>query len=932
MRIARLGLERYGHFSERTLEFAAGEGMPDLHVVFGANEAGKSVFRKSLSDFLFGFGEQTFANFACDYSDLLITGVLENEQNGNRQTLSCQRRKRRKDPLLDAAGRPLEQRQLDEWLAGVTRARYENEFALDQPQMEKSAASLLKGGERFFYAMFSAVSGMDAVFAVHQQLHSQRDENWHSDQRRKTRYRQLQAVGKECDRKLGELQLAAPARQQVQDQLTEAQAAIDEIAAGHRARRQDAARLASLDRAESVLVRIEEDRVKLDQLRAEAETAGLKRVLAAGDRIEELGQKRALAAAADQESAQLAREVDQRQATIKAQAAALGWDEPDIAARLPAREKSERLTVLAHEIIQSRARQQDLNSELVDSRAQLAALLSRLQPWQGEAADFGRLQPLAMSEYRVDLGEMQRLRALSEACRSKLADAQNELAARQEEIGEAGKKGQAVAREDVEQAREERDRKFALLIEAKQPQKHAADYRQAVARADELADARMENAQQSARLDQQSEQAKLWRTRVARYEHEQRDAQSALEEHTRRWEEKMQACSLAGLTLARYGEWHDEYERAREQVESIRRLEARLAEAAPASQTEYERLLGECSLNGVDDVKVVLKAVAGMDEIERERQLLAKAKAARSKALALVDDFAAQVGQLAGELVGEAAAASAEQALTRLVQLHKQALADQAQLDSLQEQRQRLQAELATIESGCDDEQWRRRIEAEPQAARRSRQQEIEREEESHQQALEAALAQKGALERETTVYGQDDEQAAQVRQLHHQATVGMAEAVAGHLRASAMLAVLREALVRYQAQVVGGRDLLAVAGEYLARMTGNRYRGLDYEDERLLAVRGDTKLGLDQLSTGTRDQVYLSLRLAGLEQQARTRSALPFIADDLFASFDDERSRGGFAVLAEIARHTQVIFLTHHRHLLELAREALPGISELHL
>ena len=39
----------------------------------------------------------------------------------------------------------------------------------------------------------------------------------------------------------------------------------------------------------------------------------------------------------------------------------------------------------------------------------------------------------------------------------------------------------------------------------------------------------------------------------------------------------------------------------------------------------------------------------------------------------------------------------------------------------------------------------------------------------------------------------------------------------------------------------------------------------------------------------------------------------LPFLADDLFVNFDDERSEAGVRVLAELAKYTQVLFFTHH-------------------
>ena len=77
-------------------------------------------------------------------------------------------------------------------------------------------------------------------------------------------------------------------------------------------------------------------------------------------------------------------------------------------------------------------------------------------------------------------------------------------------------------------------------------------------------------------------------------------------------------------------------------------------------------------------------------------------------------------------------------------------------------------------------------------------------------------------------------------------------------------------------------------------------------------------------MSEGTTDQLFLALRLAALEQSVASGVRLPFLADDLFVNFDDERARAGFEVLADLARSTQVLFFTHHAHLASIAREVV--------
>jgi uncharacterized protein YhaN len=85
---------------------------------------------------------------------------------------------------------------------------------------------------------------------------------------------------------------------------------------------------------------------------------------------------------------------------------------------------------------------------------------------------------------------------------------------------------------------------------------------------------------------------------------------------------------------------------------------------------------------------------------------------------------------------------------------------------------------------------------------------------------------------------------------------------------------------------------------------------------------RSDGKLvGISGLSDGTRDQLYLALRLAALELHLAQATPLPFIADDLFINYDDARSQAGLEALAGLSEQTQVIFLSHHDHLVPTVR-----------
>ena len=79
-------------------------------------------------------------------------------------------------------------------------------------------------------------------------------------------------------------------------------------------------------------------------------------------------------------------------------------------------------------------------------------------------------------------------------------------------------------------------------------------------------------------------------------------------------------------------------------------------------------------------------------------------------------------------------------------------------------------------------------------------------------------------------------------------------------------------------------------------------------------------------MSAGTEDQLYLALRLASLERYFNNHPPIPFILDDILVNFDDERAVATLKILADLSHRTQVIFFTHHRHIVEIAEQNIDG------
>lgn len=125
---------------------------------------------------------------------------------------------------------------------------------------------------------------------------------------------------------------------------------------------------------------------------------------------------------------------------------------------------------------------------------------------------------------------------------------------------------------------------------------------------------------------------------------------------------------------------------------------------------------------------------------------------------------------------------------------------------------------------------------------------------------------------------------------------------------------------------------MMARASDAFRLITREAYRGLstqpDKEEDVLVAIGADggSKLASD-LSKGTRFQLYLALRAAGYHEFARQQPAVPFIADDIMETFDDFRAEETFRLLGAMASAGQVIYLTHHRHLCDIAQRTVEGV-----
>ena len=105
-------------------------------------------------------------------------------------------------------------------------------------------------------------------------------------------------------------------------------------------------------------------------------------------------------------------------------------------------------------------------------------------------------------------------------------------------------------------------------------------------------------------------------------------------------------------------------------------------------------------------------------------------------------------------------------------------------------------------------------------------------------------------------------------------------------------------------------------ASGFFRTITGGAYSGLhtSLEDDsiRALLPGGESRLP-DQLSRGTREQLFLALRLGFILSHSAGAEALPVIMDDILVNFDPGRASLTAQALAELAEHNQILFFTCH-------------------
>lgn len=726
MRIRELRLLRYGKFTDRLLTLP--HAPQDIHLVVGANEAGKSTMRRALSDWLFGFPmRSTGMDFLHPMQDLRLGGIIEDNtasreepssgqdtatggtkekgpSNGQIRSLNFERRKGQKNTLRTPADEPLPDSTLHEWLGSLQADEFRRMYALDHATLVEGSESILQASDDIGRMLFQAAAGIEHLGDALKTLQQEADSLWAPRKSGNRVFYQQQDAYEEARRTLGQTQLRTRDWKESHDALTDVQHQLEEARSKHAEIQQHIHRLERIRRVQPLLRDAEAARQRQEALQAsgmppllpdnarqifeQASQQGAKvqanmaylqaelneldqalaavtldtSVLARADEITRLDEARVQC---HDHPARLQRHQEKLQtlqARVKALAAELGWpaeDEAAMARRLPAPAWRERTAELIHRhqalqhavekarherdaqaqnLSQWQAHLQSLASDGIDPAlsdlleqarrlgdpdaqsdalaserqrldAALEATLAGMGPWR---QPIDRLQAMLVPEAsQVDALRVQQhddaraLQARQEALQKKIQDIQQQ----EQALLQLVRHHQPISREDVAQARQQRDDDWqAIKADPATLPARASEFEVRMHEADTLADARLERAQHEA--DRQSyanqlEKLKLERTGI------ESDIQVIETRMTRRqadWKAQAAACGLPDLPLDAAPTWLKRHQDALE-------LLARRQTAEHQLQALHQRV--EALRQALTD-RLALPATTGLDDALRQ--------------------------------------------------------------------------------------------------------------------------------------------------------------------------------------------------------------------------------------------------------------------------------------------------------------------------
>jgi uncharacterized protein YhaN len=939
VKLRSLKLERFGHFQGATLELGQG-----LQMLWGRNEAGKSTLVAALRALLFKYPAGQY-DFRFPDSTLAISASLEFADGSVAEV----RREKNKGWKAQLDGEKLSDDDFKDKLGRPSQELFANVFAFGLLELERGAESIQEAG------LGAAISGAavgvqpDALLA---ELRKQAEELY-SERASKRPINQLAGEIRDLKKQLRESQLPGERFLALQNALSTSQGRGADL----RARR------------EILLRRSNTVETALRALPAKQALAGARLDL------ERLGTTVGLPPTAEPEYQRLRGDRDRlgaRTAELEGKLARTHKeleslvDPPSAAAdaRLPA------LTEAWSGDAQRREQLDDARTRCDKLSQEKQRLRARLDPpWKGEPSGARRgasreavpsgmplpeegelpLPVPRVEEVRRHKKALDDLSRVLDTAKHDRERAARELAQAAEQAEK--KAGEAPSADELGRLRSERDavweriRKSWLegaltggegsgaLFARSSERQLAASLVNATRAADDYADKLRDKATDvAAALEAAARRDEKIRALEAA-ERDVKDAAAAAAEGEDKWRALWSRCGFLPHSPDAMLEWLADYHAL---VDTTAQLEAAAAGAARLEQATRDYQAQLRAVIGGDGAVDALHAEARrrlQEESEREQQRI-RAAEARRRLRKSAEELTHDLGQTRTQLDARNAELAAWRARAQAGDddAFGAAAAAARQAHELSQEIARHERTLAEAQAGVADLDEALARGRELLAAE---QKEIAAERAQLEEELTETAQQVGATGNELKRLD-GSSRAVEL--------VALLEAKRAELRDKATewarLAAARSLLER-QLQRFSAREqprLLESVARLFSAMTRGRYLRVyqRLDDKRtFMAVRADgTEVEPAALSSGTREQLYLALRLAYIDAYCARSEPLPLCLDDVLVNFDDERAAATLGVLHRLAAEdrTQLLFLTCHAHLVELAKKTLPSVHPIEL
>lgn len=145
-------------------------------------------------------------------------------------------------------------------------------------------------------------------------------------------------------------------------------------------------------------------------------------------------------------------------------------------------------------------------------------------------------------------------------------------------------------------------------------------------------------------------------------------------------------------------------------------------------------------------------------------------------------------------------------------------------------------------------------------------------------------------------------------------------EAAGEWVKSQIALNILGKAISKYED--TRQPEVIKTAKDVFSHITNTQYPTvlMQAETQELIIKdsSGNSK-NVTEMSRGTMEELYFSMRLGLIEEYEKRAEPMPYVMDDTFVNFDDDRRILAIEALDKFAKNRQVIILTCHKSIMDL-------------